>query len=160
VTALRVFVDGSNVQRDSVSAGEIARVWGLGGVGIGDSIGDAPGRALAHEVPPPTLESVVVSRDPAQRLRVHLALEQLAEQDPLIRVRQDDVRKEVSVSLYGDVQKEVIAATLATDYGLEVAFRETTPIYVERPLRRGEALEAVHAETNPFFATIAPPPHP
>ena len=154
VTALRVFVDGSDNQRESVSAGEIAKLWGLADVRVGDSIGDAQGRALAHEFPPPTLESVVVTRDPVQRLRLHLALEQLAEQDPLIRVRQDDLRKEVSVSLYGDVQKEVIAATLAADYGLEVAFRETTPIYVERPLRSGEALEAVHAETNPFFATI------
>jgi ribosomal protection tetracycline resistance protein len=154
VTALRVFVDGSDVQRESVCAGEIAKLWGLADVRIGDSIGNASGRALAHEFPPPTLESVVVTRDPVQRLRLHLALEQLAEQDPLISVRQDDVRREVSVSLYGEVQKEVIAATLATDYGLEVAFRETTPIYVERPLRSGEALEVVHAETNPFFATI------
>ena len=38
---------------------------------------------------------------------------QLAEQDPLINLRQDDVRQEMLVSLYGEVQKEVIQATLA-----------------------------------------------
>ena len=37
------------------------------------------------------------------------------------------------MSLYGEVQKEVIQATLADDFGLDVTFRETTPIYVERP---------------------------
>ena len=48
----------------------------------------------------------------------------------------------------------MIGATLASEYGLEVTFREATPIYVERPLRTGEALELLHAESNPFHATI------
>jgi ribosomal protection tetracycline resistance protein len=109
---------------------------------------------VRREFPPPTLESVVVPRysDDGQRLRV--ALEQLAEQDPLINVRQDGAGQELTVSLYGEVQKEVIEATLADDFGLDVAFRETTPIYVERPARSGEAIEVLHAESNPFNATM------
>ncbi len=83
-----------------------------------------------------------------------MALEQLAEQDPLINVRQDDTRQEISVSLYGEVQKEVIQATLASDFGVEVTFRETTTICVERPIRMGEAIEILNAESNPFRATI------
>jgi ribosomal protection tetracycline resistance protein len=154
VTAIRVFEGGTDVQRQSVSAGEIAKLWGLAEIQIGDSIGNAPGRTMAHEFPPPTLESVVVPVDPDDRQRLRVALAQLAEQDPLINVRQDDTRHEISVSLYGEVQKEVIQATLASDYGLEVTFRETTPIYVERPIGNGEAIEVLHADTNPFFATI------
>jgi ribosomal protection tetracycline resistance protein len=154
VTALSVFVDGSAVQRPAVAAGEIAKVWGLGDVQIGDALGEASGHAMRHEFPPPTLESVVAPRDPDDGHRLSVALAQLAEQDPLIDVRQDDTRQEISVSLYGEVQKEVIEATLAADYGLEVAFRETTPLYVERPLGSGEAVEVLKTETNPFRATI------
>ena len=75
----------------------------------------------------------------ADRGALHAALTQLAEQDPLIDLRQDDGRDEISVSLYGEVQKEVIQATLADDYGVAVTFRETTTICVERPVghRRG-----------------------
>ena len=73
---------------------------------------------------------------------------------PLIDVRQDEARQELSVSLYGEVQKEVIRATLANDFGIEVEFRETTPICVERPSRTGEAVEILNAESNPFLATI------
>ena len=58
------------------------------------------------------------------------------------------------MSLYGEVQKEVIQATLATDFGIEVTFRETTPIYVERPAGSGAALEELGAEANPFLATL------
>ena len=73
------------------------------------------------------------ARPSAEAARCTAALAQLAEQDPLIDVRQDDIRQELSVSLYGEVQKEVIQATLASEYGLDVGFRETTTICVERP---------------------------
>jgi ribosomal protection tetracycline resistance protein len=67
---------------------------------------------------------------------------------------QDDTRGELSVSLYGEVQKEVIQATLADEYAVDVTFRETTPIYIERPIGTGEAIELLHAESNPYLATI------
>ena len=85
----------------------------------------------------------MVPRRAAEKGSLHAALAQLAEQDPLINLRQDDLRQELSVSLYGEVQKEVIGATLANDYGLEVGFRETTMICVERPAGIGDAVEAI-----------------
>ncbi|MDQ3823235.1 MAG: TetM/TetW/TetO/TetS family tetracycline resistance ribosomal protection protein [Actinomycetota bacterium] len=154
VTAIAVFEGGTAVQRPSVSAGEIAKVWGLKDVQIGDGIGAAPAPTLRQQFPPPPLESVVEPRDAADRHGLRVALAQLAEQDPLIAVRQDDTRQEISVSLYGDVQKEVVEATLESDYGIAVEFRDVTPVYVERPLGTGEAVEVLHAETNPFSATI------
>ena len=71
----------------------------------------------------------------------------------LIDLRQDDLRQELSVSLYGEVQKEVIEATLARDYGLDVGFRETTMICVERPIGVGHAVGAI-GKDNLFLATI------
>ena len=152
VTAISVFDAGATEQRASVSAGEIAKLWGLGSIQIGDRIGEAP--PSRREFAPPTLESVVVPTDPDDGARLRVALGQLAEQDPLIEVRQDDERHEMSVSLYGEVQKEVIQATLAEDYGIDVEFHETTPIYIERLRRVGEAIVILNTETNPYRATI------
>ena len=154
VTALAKFEEGLAVQAQFVSAGHIGKLWGLRDIQIGDRIGDAPTDGASQQFAPPTLESLVVARDEGERGRLRVALAQLAEQDPLINVRLDDASDEVSVSLYGEVQKQVIEATLADDFGVEVEFRDTTPLYVERPVRTGEALEILHAESNPFFATI------
>jgi ribosomal protection tetracycline resistance protein len=84
---------------------------------------------------------------------LRLALAQLAEQDPLINVR-DEADRELTVSLYGQVQQEVLEATLRDDFAVDAQFRDTTPICVERPRRRGEALEILHGESNPFNAEI------
>jgi ribosomal protection tetracycline resistance protein len=155
VTAISVFDRGSDDPTDSVAAGRIGKLWGLGRVRIGDAIGE--GRTTHeqhHYFAPPTLETVVVPGRPADKGALYVALAQLAEQDPLINVRQDDVRQELYLSLYGEVQKEVIGATLMDAYGLDVEFRETTTICVERPIGVGEAFEVMHAESNPFLATV------
>src|SRR5205823_6122682 len=137
------FDHGSTVRRASVSAGEIGKLSGLGEIRIGDAIG-RPRANAEHHFAPPTLETVVVPVEPGDKGRLRVALAQLAEQDPLIDVRQDDTSQELSVSLYGEVQKEVIQATLANDFDLDVAFRETRTICVERPVGIGEAIEILH----------------
>ncbi|MBA2383408.1 MAG: TetM/TetW/TetO/TetS family tetracycline resistance ribosomal protection protein [Actinobacteria bacterium] len=166
VTNIAVFERGPAVQRPSVSAGAVAMLWGLDEIRIGDRIGGL-GTDTTHHFAPPTLESVVVARNLDDRARLRVALGELAEQDPLIDVRQDDARHEISVSLYGEVQKQVIGATLAGDYGIDVEFQETTTVYIERPVGTGEVVEVLHAKTktnvtgkssptssNPFLATV------
>ena len=155
VTAISVFERGSASRRGSVAAGQIGKLWGLGDIQIGDSVGTPRTTdAERHHFAPPTLETVVVPLRPADKGALHLALAQLAEQDPLIDLRQDDIRQEISVSLYGEVQKEVIQATLANDFGVDVAFSETTTICIERPVGTGAAAEMIDKEPNPFLATV------
>ena len=61
---------------------------------------------------------------------------------------------ETAVSLFGEVQKEVIQATLAADFGVEADFQDTTTLCVERPAGMGEAVERLNAPSNPYHATI------
>jgi ribosomal protection tetracycline resistance protein len=194
VTAIQVPAGGTAIPAGEVSAGQIGKLWGLKTVRIGDSLGEPqpgapngsrtgnpgepqPGRAQLFA--PPTLETVVVARDPRDRPRLHTALVQLAEQDPLIDLRVSESpgaqspgaqspgaqspgsrptashsAVELSVSLYGEVQKEVIEATLATEHGVLVDFRESTTIYVERVTGTGEAVELLGEPGNPFVATV------
>ncbi|MBP9232596.1 MAG: TetM/TetW/TetO/TetS family tetracycline resistance ribosomal protection protein, partial [Phenylobacterium sp.] len=151
LTSLQVFDRGPAVPRDTAVAGQIAKLWGLAGIQIGDAIGAPRADGPRHHFAPPTLETVIYSRRPEDRRALHAALIQLAEQDPLINLRQDDERQEIFVSLYGEVQKEVIGETLAQDYGVEAAFRETRMICVERPVGVGTAIEQA---PYPFIATI------
>jgi ribosomal protection tetracycline resistance protein len=154
VTAISVFERGSAVRQSSVGAGQIGKLWGLGDVQVGDPIGVSQTTSAGHHFAPPTLETVVVASRPADKGGLHVALTQLAEQDPLINLRQDDIRHEISVSLYGEVQKEVIQATLANDFDIDAEFRETTTICIERLVGTGAAVEKMGTESNPFLATV------
>ena len=153
VTAITVFDHGTDIACDSLPAGRIGKLRGLGNIRIGDSIG-LQRKAVEHFFAPPTLETVVVPGLDTDRRSLHLALTQLAEQDPLIGLRHDEVRQETAVSLYGEVQKEVIQATLADEFGVHVTFRETTPLCIERPNGTGAAVEFNKKDANPFLATV------
>ncbi len=154
ITAVEGVDGGAAVRRVSVAAGEIAKIHGLRDVRIGDTIGTLPGKAADELFAPPTLETVVVARDPGRSRELHAALTELAEQDPLIDLRQDDRRGELAVSLYGEVQKEVLQTTLTEEYGVEVEFRGTSTIHIERPTGTGRAAEVLGQDGNPFVATL------
>ena len=154
VTAISVFDHGHAGRCQSVAAGRIGKVWGLTDVRIGDTVGTTRTAAAEHHFAPPTLETVVLPCRCADKGALHVALTQLAEQDPLINLRLDGIRQEISVSLYGEVQKEVIQATLADEFGVEVTFRESTTICIERPAGTGAAVEFIAKEPNPFLATV------
>ena len=168
-TSIKVVAPNGAPRRDVLTPGGMAAIRGLGVVRVGDAVGEPPpGEAVTTRFPRPALEAVVFPRRPEQSGSLRAALAQLADQDPLIDVRQDDHRHEIAVSLYGEVQKEVIGATLEREYGIAADFRETTTVCIERPAGVGEAEEVISAKThsnitgrssplstNPFVATLA-----
>lgn len=133
-----------------LGAGEIGKAWGLEKAKVGDVLGDAKSAESAFA--PPTLEAAVAAKDVSQMPALHAALQQLAEQDPLINFRQSN--QKLYLSLYGEVQKEVIGSTLSMDYGIEVVFERTKPICVERLIGIGHAAQLLQSESNPTSATV------
>lgn len=146
-TAVELFERGGRRTVERAEAGQIVALRGLKDIRIGDQLG-VPERGVGRLFAPPTLETMVSARD---RVKLFQALTQLAEQDPLIRVRKAD---ELTVSLYGEVQKEVIASLLETEYGLAVSFSETTPIHIERLAGVGTACREITAADNPWAAGV------
>ncbi|HZZ89250.1 MAG TPA: translation factor GTPase family protein [Caulobacteraceae bacterium] len=150
ITRIEVFDNGAAKPSERLQAGRIGKLWGLGDIRIGDPLGEPRGGPTRHFASP-TLETVVRPVHPADKGRLFAALAQMAEQDPLIALRQDDRRGEIAVSLYGEVQKEVIRDTLAADFRVEAAFDETTPICIERLVGEGASL---WEPPYPFMARV------
>ncbi len=153
ITALRVFTGGRLEVSARAVAGQVAVLRGLESARIGDTFG--PGTTAGPDVQfaRPSLSTVVEAVRPGDVGRLHVALTQLAEQDPLIDLTQDG-RRELHLSLYGEVQKEVIGALLAEEYGVQATFRESSVICIERVVGSGSAVEIIATDSNPFLATV------
>ncbi|MGK3205443.1 GTP-binding protein [Amycolatopsis sp. MEPSY49] len=152
-TELTGRVSAIEVAGDDVAlAGDVARVRGLREVRIGDRLG-TPGTARDGGFAPPSLETVVRPVRPGEAAALFTALTRLSEEDPLIDVRRRG--HDVSVRLYGEVQKEVLRSMLADGAGIDVTFEETRTLYVEKPIGAGEAVEELDpAQRLYFFATV------
>jgi ribosomal protection tetracycline resistance protein len=154
ITSLERSTPQGWTQTGAATAGDVVRVRGLGSATVGAWVGQViPGR-VTRQFPRPALESVVDPVDPAQRGRLFAALQELAEADPLINLRLDEERHEIAVSLYGEVQKEVIAALLAEQFGVAVTFRPTVTVHVERIAGTGAAFAISSEHTTPYLATL------
>ena len=138
-------------RREAVGAGDIGRVRGLRSVRVGDDLG---GEHPAAVFPPPTHESTIRPVDPTRRGDLHRALRALAEQDPLIGLRRDPGSGELSVTLYGEIQKEVITDTLAEDFGLDVHFGQTVTLLREKPAGSNRVGIDVGEPGNPHVAGL------
>jgi len=153
VTNLIAFRDGSEVRSQAAGPGDMVRLVGLTDARIGDWLGTP----LLERVPafePPVFEYRVTPLDPDRRFDVLQALTTLADEDPLIGVRIDEVDQATFIHLYGEVQREVIETVLHDRFGLAVTFGEPAVICVERLCGPGAAAEIFGETDPPFYATV------
>ena len=166
VTALRAFEPGGTVVRDRVGPGVVAQVAGLGAARVGDRLAaaaaddpghdhdDDHGAASTPTFPPPALRTTVVARDPRERDRLRRALVELADVDPLIHLRADPLPGALRIDVYGEVQREVIAETLALEHGLLADFTPPVAACVERPAAQGWAVRRMGEEGHHRQVTV------
>jgi ribosomal protection tetracycline resistance protein len=154
ITSLERSTPGGWARVSIARAGDVVRVRGLGSARTGGWVGEAIGGRVTRQFPAPALESVVEPASPAQRGRLFAALRELAEADPLINLRVDEDRGEIAVSLYGEVQKEVIADLLAEQAGVAVTFRPTVTVHIERIAGAGAASALITDQDAPYLATL------
>jgi ribosomal protection tetracycline resistance protein len=133
-------------------AGQIAVVRGPA-ARIGDTLGQPPERRT-HQFPPATLQALVEPEDPTKRGALFAGLTELADEDPLIGLRLDEVDGEAAVRLHGEVQKEVIAALLEQRFDVRARFLETSEVCLERVAGSGASVDRLNADGNPYLAGI------
>ncbi|MGI5129556.1 GTP-binding protein [Pseudonocardia sp. CA-107938] len=147
VTEVAVYARGAEPVAGPAVAGDIALVRGLASARIGDRLGELTGAdARPALFAPPSLETEVTPARPADGPRLHAALLELADQDPLIGVRRDPGTGALTVALYGEVQQEVLHDTLLETYGVEARFAPPRVLLAERVVGTGEALSEMGNE--------------
>ncbi len=128
------------------AAGNIGALTGPKDIRVGDRLGELTERA--PQFAPPTLETVVRARRPERAAALRSALLALADQDPLLHARPAASGATVLL-LYGEVQKEVVAATLVQDFGIEAEFEPSRVRFLERPAGTGRPGRSAPGTTTP-----------
>ncbi|MBK5488346.1 TetM/TetW/TetO/TetS family tetracycline resistance ribosomal protection protein [Bacillus sp. TH17] len=149
-----IFHNGNAVQASTVHSGEFCKVWGLTNIKIGDIIGEWTDYIKDIHFAEPQMEAAIEAVPKEGIHDLYAALMELCEEDPLIKVRKDNVHNELYIRLFGEVQKEVIETTLYEKYRLQVTFSNTRVVCIEKPIDLGNSVEVMGEKENPFYATI------
>ena len=149
VTQIRALtVEGRPRDAGELRAGEIGVIYGLNSVRAGDVLGDAallPRRLPRGELCDP-LMMVKVCCDPAQKVALRAALEQLSVEDG--HFTHEELEGAEHIRVMGLIQLEVLQELLATRFGLAVTFDKPTVVY----------RETIAQEAVGFYAYTMPKP--
>lgn len=137
VTQIRKIHAGQHEDVGVLEAGDIAGVCGLSQVRIGDIIGSGEGIAPGHRLTEPLLTVQVLPANGAEYPQLVAALQELAEEDPLLDLQWHQNERELHIKIMGPIQLEVLTHVLHSRFGLQPVFGRPTVIYKETPSREG-----------------------
>ena len=149
VTQIRMLtVEGRPKDAGELRAGEIGVIYGLSNVRAGDVLGDPallPRRLPRGELCDP-LMMVKVLCDPARKVELRAALEQLSVEDG--HFTHEELEGVEHIRVMGLIQLEVLQELLSTRFGLAVTFDKPTVVY----------RETIAKEAVGFYAYTMPKP--
>ncbi|WP_150265609.1 GTP-binding protein [Paenibacillus tepidiphilus] len=142
VTQIRKVEGGKAEDVGELAAGDIAVLYGLAGVRIGDVLGSPDAIPQEAKLAVPLLTVRVFWPADTDDQKVIAALQELADEDPLLDAQWLPDERELHIKVMGPIQLEVLGSVLAERYGLKVTFGQPSVIYQETPAQAGEGYVA------------------
>ena len=141
------------VDTDTLLPGETGVLHGISAFIAGDFIGNILDSHASAALPEPTLTVQISPEKPDELPNLQKALAQLSEEDPHLNFRYIPEKKELHLSIYGEIQTEVLASILLERYSLCVSFSKPSVIYKETPSKTGEGFDA-YTMPKPCWAIL------
>lgn len=147
-------IDGQKAEDVGLlEAGDIAAVCGWNQARIGDIIGCADYVPGETRLAVPLLTVQVKWSNEAEYPAVVAALQELADEDPLLDLQWLQEQRELHLKVMGPIQIEVLTHLLNNRYGLKVEFGQPSVIYKETPAQIGEGFIA-YTMPKPCWAIL------
>ncbi|MFC3749070.1 GTP-binding protein [Paenibacillus sp. GCM10012306] len=153
ITQIRKVEGGRTEDVGELEAGDIGVVYGLSGVRIGDVLGRPDAIPQEAKLAVPLLTVRVHWDEAADDHKVIAAMQELADEDPLLDAQWLPEERELHIKVMGPIQLEILGSVLDSRYGLAVTFGQPSVIYKETPARAGEGFIA-YTMPKPCWAIL------
>ncbi|WP_339317144.1 translation factor GTPase family protein [Paenibacillus sp. FSL R10-2734] len=153
VTQIRKVEGGRTEDVGALEAGDIAVIYGLSGVRIGDVLGSPEAIPEEAKLAVPLLTVRVFWGTDMDDHKVIGAIQELADEDPLLDAQWLQDERELHIKVMGPIQLEILNSVLEERYGLKVTFGQPSVIYKETPASRGEGFIA-YTMPKPCWAIL------
>ena len=152
VTQIRRIFGGRHEDKGELFGGDIAAVYGLADVKVGDMLGRFFEQRQTHLTHP--LFSVQVVGTPGKESELLKALTELSDEDPSMVCLWNPDEREITINIMGKIHLEIITYLLEERYNIKVTFSPPTVIYKETPSQIGRGIES-YTMPKPCWAVVA-----
>ena len=130
VTGIRIYSGGKYESRDRVEAGEVCVVTGLKGTKAGGGLGSLSGSEIGSVLKQVMSYKVELPEDEPAHVFLPKIME-ISEEIPELSVKYSEEKKEITISLMGEVQTEVLKHLIKERYNVDIGFGEGHTLYKE-----------------------------
>ncbi|AIQ62810.1 GTP-binding protein [Paenibacillus stellifer] len=152
-TQIRKVEGGRAEDIGMLEAGDIGVVYGLAGARVGDCLGSPDAVPEEARLAMPLLTVRIHWDAGTDDQRVIAAVQELADEDPLLDAQWLQEERELHIKVMGPIQLEVLSSVLDTRFGLKVTFGKPSVIYKETPRQAGEGFIA-YTMPKPCWAVL------
>ena len=130
VTGIRVYSGEKYENRDRVEAGEVCVVTGLKGTKAGGGLGLLSGTEIGSVLKQVMSYKVELPEDEPAHV-FFPKIREISEEIPELSVKYSKEKKEITISLMGEVQTEVLKHLIKERYNVDIGFGEGHTLYKE-----------------------------
>jgi len=150
ISQIRFYSGDKYEAKEKAVAGDVCAVLGLSHTHVGDGLGFC--LESSENVIEPVLNCAVVMSDDMDPYKVWQNLMILGEEEPMLRVSKDEETGEISVSVMGEIQMEILKQQMLDRFGMSIDFGAKKIIYKETI---GDVVEGVgHFEPLRHYAEV------
>ena len=130
VTGIRIYSGGKYESRDRVEAGEVCVVTGLKSTKAGGGLGSLSGSEIGSVLKQVMSYKVELPEDEPAHV-FFPKIREISEEIPELSVKYSEEKKEITISLMGEVQTEVLKHLIKERYNVDIGFGEGRTLYKE-----------------------------
>ena len=150
ISAMRIYSGAKFTPADMMEAGGVCAVLGLSGTGSGQGLGHE--EASAEPVLEPVMSYRIELPEEVDAKTFLPRLRLLEEEDPMLRIGWNEHMQELSVSLMGEVQAEILKSLIAERFDVDASIDNGRVLYKETI---AETVEGVgHYEPLRHYAEV------
>ena len=130
VTGIRIYSGGKYESRDRVEAGEVCVVTGLKDTKAGGGLGSLSGSEIGSVLKQVMSYKVELPEDEPAHV-FFPKIREISEEIPELSVKYSEEKKEITISLMGEIQTEVLKHLIKERYNVDIGFGEGRTLYKE-----------------------------
>ncbi|MDD6795613.1 MAG: hypothetical protein PUE01_09430, partial [Clostridiaceae bacterium] len=146
--------DGKIVRVESISQNDIGILTNVKELKVGQILGEKNKRIKDIPKSKAIIKSNVKPVNQADRMKLIYALKDLSIEDPDLKFEINANTSEISLELFGEIEKEFIGGKLFESYGIDTEFTNTKTIYKETILNSTKAYIKMNEKDNIYRASI------
>lgn len=141
------------IRKDVVTAGDVVILY-TDELAVGSILGEPPIHKKWVHISSPTLKAQVLASDLAERRKICDALVALTDEDPFLEFEIHPETEEISLKLFGMVQREIIEQLLKERFDIETQILEPEIVYKAAIKSQTEACLLIYQNGNLLPATV------